>query len=375
MARLAIVDDALAQRRILTALLEKTHDATAFESGDALLVALATGTDFDLVLLDIEMPGIDGYETCRRLRALDVTANLPVIFVSAHDEAPERVAAYQAGGDDFIVKPVAMHELQHKVGAMLQQRAELSALADQSRTAQQIAFTAMTSMGELGVLMDFMRHAAACTCPADIADALMAAFEAFGLAGAVQVRGLEGKLERNSPQQAAPLQATVMESLRDMGRIFVFGSRGIVNYAHVSLLAHNLPTDDAERLGRLRDNLALLAEGAETHLAALAATAAVSHLQADAGRTLDALRTALDDATRRAHAARTHNQQHTIELFDTLGRLIESFNITPIQNDTIHHMIEEGIDESLRLFDEAALAEGDFDRVIAMLEKLAKNKT
>jgi len=376
MARLAIVDDAEVQRRILVALLEKTHETTAFASGDDLLAAITSGATFDLVLLDIEMPGIDGYETCRRLRSRGDTANLPVIFVSAHDEAPERVAAYQAGGDDFIIKPVATHELQHKVSAMLQQRADLSALADQSRTAQQVAFTAMTSMGELGVLMDFMRRSSACTSPADIADALLAALDAFGLTGAVQVRGAAmGTLERSSRQQATPLQTTVMESLRDMGRIFVFGSRGIVNYSRVSLLAHNLPTDDEERLGRLRDNLALLAESAETRLAAMEATAAVSLLQIDASHTLDALHVALADATQRAHAARENSQHHTVELLNTLGRMIDSFNVTPIQRDTIHDLLYDGIDVTLRLYDETALAEGDFERVILMLEKLTKNKT
>lgn len=375
MARLAIVDDAEVQRRILVALLAKTHEASAFASGDDLLAAIATGKIFDLVLLDIEMPGIDGYETCRRLRAKVSTANLPVIFVSAHDEAPERVAAYQAGGDDFIVKPVATHELQHKVSVMLQQRAALSSLADQSRTAQQVAFTAMTSMGELGVLMDFMRRSAACTAPAEIADALMAALDAFGLTGAVQVRGPAGVLERSSQQQVAPLQTTVMESLRDMGRIFVFGSRGIVNYSRVSLLAHNLPTDDEAHLGRLRDNLALLAEGAETRLEAMEATALLGLLQADAHRTLDALRAALADAAQRAHAARENSQRHTIELVGTVGRLIDSFSVTPIQRDTIHDLLYDGIDVALRHFDESADAEGDFERVILMLEKLAKSKT
>jgi CheY-like chemotaxis protein len=375
MARLAVVDDNQIQRRLLSAILEKSHDVATFESGEALLAALESGAAFDLVLLDIEMTGIDGYETCRRLRGREQSENVPVVFVSAHDTAPERVAAYQAGGDDFVVKPVSAQELRHKVDSVLQQQADLNALNDQSRFAQQVAFTAMTSMGELGVLMDFMRRSATCTEPGAIADALMASLEAYGLQGAVQIRGPEGALERASQQQAAPLQASVMESLRDIGRIFVFGSRGIINYAHVSLLASNLPTDDEEHLGRLRDNLALLAEAAETRLTALTAMAAVNLLQSDASRTLDALRATLADATRRSHLARERNQQQTVELLDTLSRLVESYNVTGIQRETVSDLIEDGIESTLRLHDEASLAEGDFDRVIAMLEKLASNKT
>lgn len=375
MARIAVVDDNQVQRRLQTAILEKSHEMTTFESGEAFLTALDAGVIFDLVLLDIEMNGIDGYETCRRIRAKEASAHLPVVFVSGHDTAPERVEAYQAGGDDFVVKPVSVQELRHKVEAVLQQRTELSTLNDQSRMAQQVAFTAMTSMGELGILIDFMRRSAGCTDPAAMADALLCALEAYGLQGAVQIRWPEGSLERSSQQQAAPLQAAVMESLRDIGRIFVFGSRGIINYAHVSLLANNLPTDDEEHLGRLRDNLALLADAAETRLISLTAQATVGALQANAAHTLETLRTTLNDAVQRAHALREQNRRHTVELLDTLGRLIECYNLTTIQRETIQEMIRDGIDVSLGYHDEAAWAEGDFARVVAMLENLARDKT
>jgi CheY-like chemotaxis protein len=374
MARLAIIDDAEVQRRILSALLKKQHEVLTYASGGAFISALEAGETFDLILLDIEMPGIDGYETCRRVRASGFEN--PVVFVSAHDTAPERVEAYQSGADDFIVKPVSVDELQHKVGALLQQRTEIESLASQSRTAQQVAFTAMTSMGELGVLMDFMRQSASCTSPADVADALLTVLVAYGLHGVVQVRsGHAGTLVKSNAAQASPLQAVVMASLRDMGRIFVFGSRGIINYERISLLVNNLPTDDEERLGRLRDNLALLAEGAETRLAGIEAVGTLGSLQVDAKQTLASLRALLADATHRVHTCRQHSQQHVIEMFDTLTRLIDSYQITQIQRDTICEMIEEGIEESLRLHDESALAEGDFTRVIALLEKLANSNT
>lgn len=374
MARIAVVDDALVQRRLLMALLEKSHEVTTFESGEEFLAAVKKGATFDLILLDIAMNGIDGYETCRHLHAGAQTADTPVIFVSAHDTAPERVAAYEAGGDDFIIKPVSSQELHHKLESVLQQRADLAALNEQSRMAQQVAFTAMTSMGELGVLIDFMRRSMGCAAPAAIADALLSTFHAYGLQGAVQIRMPDGMLERNNCRQTAPLQTAVMESLRDIGRIFVFGSRGIINFAHVSLLVNNLPTEDEERLGRLRDNLALLAEGAETRLASLAATAVVGSLQADAAHTLVALRASLANAILRSHDAREQIRRHTTELLDTVGSLANSYNLTNIQRETLHDVLHEGNETALQFHDEASLAEQDFSRVIAMLEKLANNK-
>lgn len=373
MAHIAVVDDAQVQRRILAALLEKQHAVNAYASGEAFLAAIDGGECFDLVLLDIEMNGIDGYETCRRLRAAGHVE--PVMFVSAHDTAPERVAAYEAGGDDFVIKPVTARELQLKVTHALEQRAVLQSLDDQSRMAQQAAFAAMTSMGELGVPMEFMRNAAACSDAAAIADALLAAIAAYGLQGLVQVRDGHAVLDKSTPGGTTPLQNAVLASLCDMGRIFIFGSRGIVNHTHISLLVHNLPTDDDDRLGRLRDNLALLVEAAETRLVGLIQQRTLGALQSDARHTLARLQHLLADAAQRVHVSRQHNQRHMGELFDTLIGLIESYQVTDIQRETLRDVIAEGLDRSMQLQDEAALAEGDFIHIIDLLENLANGKT
>ena len=365
-ARIAIVDDAEVQRRILSALLGKTFEVVTFASGE---LFFAHSDKVDLVLLDIDMAGMNGYEVCRRLRQQPATHDLPVIFVSGHDTTPERVAAYEAGGDDFIVKPVAANEVLHKVSTVLQRRHEVSALTDQSREAQKAAFTAMTNVGELGVLLEFMRQCASSSRSEQIADYLLAALQAFGLKGAVQVRSNGSTLER-STDPAAPLQTSVMESLRNMGRIFVFGSRGIVNYDHVSVLVTDLPAHNEEHLGRVRDNLALLAEGAEARLGAMQADAKVHHLQEGAAETLLMLRKIVAAGASRTMTARRQNQQVTMELLEVLGGLIESLNVTDIQRETLQQTIEDGMESLARVHEEAVLADDQFASVITSLQSL-----
>jgi DNA-binding response OmpR family regulator len=68
-------------------------------------------TRFDLVLLDIEMPGMNGFELCKRLRALPRHATTPVIFVSGHSDFANRAKGVLSGGDDLISKPVFPIEL------------------------------------------------------------------------------------------------------------------------------------------------------------------------------------------------------------------------------------------------------------------------
>ena len=105
-ARVLVVDDVLANVRLLEAKLtaEYFDVVTAMNGADALE---AVGRDnFDIVLLDVMMPGLDGIEVCRRIKADPATQHIPVIMVTALDQPEDRVRGLEAGADDFLTKPV-----------------------------------------------------------------------------------------------------------------------------------------------------------------------------------------------------------------------------------------------------------------------------
>ena len=87
-------------------------------SGDECLEVAARERP-DVILLDVEMEGIDGYETCRRLKADFELDAIPVIFVSGHDEIEARLRGYEAGGEDYILKPFDAQELNAKITNLL----------------------------------------------------------------------------------------------------------------------------------------------------------------------------------------------------------------------------------------------------------------
>src|SRR3954470_6125998 len=105
-ARVLVVDDTVANVKLLEAKLavEYFDVVTAYNGSDA--IALATNNPPDIVLLDIMMPGMDGFEVCRRLKSDPRTAHVPVVMVTALSDAEDRVRGLDAGADDFLTKPV-----------------------------------------------------------------------------------------------------------------------------------------------------------------------------------------------------------------------------------------------------------------------------
>ena len=105
-ARVLVVDDIAVNVKLLEAkLLVEYYEVVTANDGPAALKAAKEHAP-DIVLLDVMMPGMDGYEVCRRLKADSETAHLPVVMVTALNEVRDRVQGLEAGADDFLTKPV-----------------------------------------------------------------------------------------------------------------------------------------------------------------------------------------------------------------------------------------------------------------------------
>jgi len=107
MPRILVVDDEKFYIDVLVNLLQDDYRVSIAKNGAAALKRAQSATPPDLILLDILMPGIDGYEVCRQLKADERTASIPVIFLTVKSEVDDEVRGFELGAVDYIAKPMS----------------------------------------------------------------------------------------------------------------------------------------------------------------------------------------------------------------------------------------------------------------------------
>lgn len=125
--RILIVDDSPANIQVLNVILQNEYEIFFAESGAGAL-AKARGDRPDLILLDIMMPTMDGYEVCRRLKADAATRDIPVIFVSALSDDEDESKGFESGAVDYVTKPFRMPTIKARIKTHLELRRHQSAL-------------------------------------------------------------------------------------------------------------------------------------------------------------------------------------------------------------------------------------------------------
>ena len=142
-ARILVVDDIPANVKLLEARLMAEYFEVLTAADGMTALAICDQTPVDLILLDIMMPGIDGFEVCQRLKQNPRTAHIPIVMVTALDQPADRVRGLQAGADDFLTKPVNDLQLMTRVKSLIRFKALSDELRLRAETARNIGMESL----------------------------------------------------------------------------------------------------------------------------------------------------------------------------------------------------------------------------------------
>jgi DNA-binding response OmpR family regulator len=331
---LLVEDDAIFSHLLCTKLADD-YDVIHVPSGDECLARLDE-FDPDIVIMDVMMPGTDGYETCRRLKQESRFENVPVIFLSAANSLEDRLAGYEAGGYDYLFKPAVLTELQRKLAILMRVEFKIDGLREQASTAFKTAMSAMSSAAELGIVVQAMRESLSCANHAALAHLLLRTVDQYGLDCSVQVRGRSTVISLSREGGCTPLEASIMSKLAEHGRMVDLGSRTAINFESISVIAKNMPRDDPERYGRLKDGLALLLEGMDTRVRTLDMETRMQSQIEQTTRLMESLGDTLIMLDKGVQGYRQNTVNIMSDLVSTINDAFTRFGLTQAQIDYIH---------------------------------------
>lgn len=351
-----IVDDVEAGRLTLESAFSQLYKLESFASAADCLARLAKVTP-NLFMLDVDMPEMDGYTLCRTLKNQPKTCDVPVIFISALDDLESRMAGYDAGGDDYIAKPVKLTLLKQKVEVLRRITEEKAALKSQLGDSDLLASMVMSQLDEYAVLVKFLRSLNSCNKHSEIAEATLSMLRTYRLKGALQFRLPGGEVTVDQAGESSPLEASIIGHVRSLGSIASFKNRTVFNFGRVSLLANNMPLHDPDLCSRHRDNLAIAAETVDAKLSALLTAQENQATRGDIESMLKLLDSAVQTFSKKYEDARFQSIETIRTLLAELDTEFANLGVQEDQEKEINDLIQSKTDQVVDAFDFSAETE------------------
>ncbi|VUD69117.1 Adenylate cyclase 2 [Thalassocella blandensis] len=372
--RLMLVDDNDLARSSLAEALQTEFEILALANGDVALTKIHEWLP-DVVLTDVEMPGRNGYELCDAIKRNEATQHIPVIFFSHQDSIRERMVGYEMGGDDYLKKDCDLAELKFKLNLSAKRSRQSRELKASYESAQSTALEALSTSFELGKAVRYIEQSYACSEFEELGKMLARFALDINLSAVVMFVSRTGLLFfTSSGKDTAPLEAQLMEKLHSRDRFVDFGCRTLVNYPQVAILIKNMPLDDRERYGRIKDTLPFVMGATDAKVRMLDAEKALSLQCNELTSSIEAIEMTLETIK--------NNYQHEVsgistimaELRATIAMDIHKLDIT-LEDET--HIVEliESTGRKIDLFlQENSSTEDILNNIVELLQRLTKEQ-
>jgi CheY-like chemotaxis protein len=332
MCKVLVIDDSKLVVKKIEDTLSGHFDCKVFTDAEE-GIAFAQEFEPNIVLLDIEMPGVDGYEACKKIKSNPQLQGSFVIFISGHIDFDSKIRAYDVGGYDFIAKPFSDEEVLRKVRNIALMVKELTTLKQSEDETKSLAMTSMKQASQYSYIMNFFKNLNHCHTVEDSVALFFSAMSYFNLRSSLLLE-MENTLYFSSPELAmvSPIEVDLYQALRPRGRLYEFRNRLMVNDKHVSFLVKNMPEDDNEA-GEIRDVVAAIIEGLEAKVIDLKRQAGLEMVTEELKETVEKVNSGIN----------THHTLISSVITDMIGEMAASFHsleLTEIQESFFADLFE-----------------------------------
>lgn len=341
MTKVLIVDDDRFMQNVLKRYLTKNYETRTADDG-AMGIRLANSWQPNIILLDVEMPGQNGYEVCDQLKNNEATKHIPVVFLSGKSSLRERMLGFEVGADDYLTKPCEPELLHQKINKISQIYAQKAQLADNIANAEKTALEAMTTSFELGKAVRFVELSYGLGDYDSLGESLCRFTQDLSLNSVAMLKCRDkNRFYGSHTIQPSPIEEDLLQMMHSDQRFIDFGCRTLINYPQVALLVKNMPLEDRLRYGRIKDTLPFVLGACDAKLRVLDAEKALKSQHDQLTRSTLSIEGLLEQISKTVSGNQANIRSIMLELTTELGIQLHRMGLQGDQEDFVLAHIEK----------------------------------
>jgi CheY-like chemotaxis protein len=206
---------------------------------------------------------------CGELLKHPFMENVPLVMISCSCVVQDKIKAFEIGCDDYVDCKTEPDEVCARITKSIFHQIAKMQLSQRLLQATETARSAMIDNSDLGANIQFLLQVHSCDNLDELGQQFFATIQRYGLSCSVQMRSGDKVKNMEAHGMGKDLESQLLFQLKDSGRYVDFGKRSIINYDRVSLLIKNMPVDNADKYGAIKDNTFCLAQGMNARIIAL----------------------------------------------------------------------------------------------------------
>ncbi|MBR9790648.1 MAG: response regulator transcription factor [Gammaproteobacteria bacterium] len=306
-----------------------------------------------LIILDVNMPDMSGFELCVKLREFISEEQSDIIFHTSSSEMEERLKGYEIGANDFLIKPIEIQELRKKARSIVKRGKKRREDKASTESHSQLIQAVISDLTEQGILIHYFRAASKTSSISSLLNLIVKTATSFGISSSVQVKyemnDIEYRQALSTEASISALERELLDRLEYSERIMSRGKRLFLNYPPFTQIIKNMP-DDPAQAGRFRDHLAIILEAASSQYRDIVKTEEVNLMIQE-----------LEVVQKKADS---DNQTKNRQVLDTLTELVDSveskifeYGLTEEQESELLQLFRKSTDKAYDTIDNAMTTE------------------
>lgn len=251
--KILIIDDDIVTLAVISSRLVK-YDITTAKSGEEALELLKSNRP-DLIVLDVCMQGMDGYELCKIIRKIKSADELPIIFLSGKSTLADKVKGYEAGGNDFLIKPYDVHVLQEKISKTIKSSRQALTYKEQLNQFNEASSYIQNNAARLRDIAVFSQYSSLCETIEELCKQFLVVTNNASINCIIRVSLNDQTYVQSYNNVVSQIELDLLTLAREEEKVFHFGqNRVIFNWEYTSLLVKNFCEDQVDILAILLDS-------------------------------------------------------------------------------------------------------------------------